>query len=154
MQSALSSCVLFIWIVDFHKSNRYPELLPHKSLFWRHPVSYISQYFQTWRLSQAAIDREHKEKRDQKAADVDRRRAYRKAHDIPEVKGMAAWLGLGTKEEEERLMEKKEMEEIAREREQELRAMAAVNEDIAREGGEIGSEEKPKRKVFFGIWGW
>jgi hypothetical protein len=144
----------FIWLLDFHAHNRYPDLIPHKSLFYRNPFSYISQYYQTWRLNQAAADREHKEKRDQKAQDVESRRAFRRAHDVPEVTGLAAWLGLGTKEEEERLEQKKYQEELAREKEEELRARAAgyaadhENAERAREG------ERPKRKVFFGIWGW
>jgi hypothetical protein len=85
--------------------------------------------------------RENLAKMDRQADDVRRRREYRKAHGIPETTGMAAWLGVGTVEERERVEEERRRveEELERERE------------TARAKGE---EERPRRKVFFGIWGW
>ncbi|KAF2667651.1 hypothetical protein BT63DRAFT_426508 [Microthyrium microscopicum] len=152
--SVLTACAVFVFVADFQKNNAYPHLLPHGSMFFRSPFRFLSEYYSVWRLNTEERDRALLEKRKQEAEDVARRREYRRAHDIPEVTGMAAWLGLGTVEEEERIKEKKAKEE------QEMEAVNVTAVDkgdgvvVGREGEAEGVVERPKRKVFFGIWGW
>jgi hypothetical protein len=136
------------------KSNRYPELLPHGSYLFRHPWSYVQQWVAVFRLNQADNDREKRISRDRAQDDIVRRREYRKAHDIPEVTGPMAWLGLGTVEEDLRIKEKKERAGRERREEDEMRGSFEQHEEEGgqKEGEEVVQKERPRR-VFFGIWG-
>ena len=59
------------------------------------------------------INAEVSAKREQEVDDARKRRLFREAHNIPEVSGLAARLGLGTVEEEVRLAKIKKAEEDA-----------------------------------------
>jgi hypothetical protein len=96
-----------------------------------------------YRLNLTAQSSETRANMDRNAEDVRRRREFRRAHGIPETTGMAAWLGLGTVEEDERMAAKQEDD---RRRSEELEKEREVNN--------AAEVERPKKKVFFGIWGW
>jgi hypothetical protein len=134
-------------MVHFHSTNRFPELLPSKSLFYTHPFRFLKSYWHVYRLNEQERNREALAGMHKRADDLQRRREYREAHGIPETTGMAAWLGLGTMEEEAR---RKREEALQRERDA-VRERSEVEEQERRESREAGRE---KRKVFFGIWSW
>jgi hypothetical protein len=134
-------------MLSFHKSNRYPDLLPSASLFFSHPLRFLRAYTQVYRLNVDAQSADARANMDRNAEDVRRRREFRRAHGIPETTGAAAWLGLGTVEEDER----RRVEEEERVRRKEELEREREREKGATEGGEV---VVPKRKVFFGIWGW
>jgi len=141
----LVACVIFMETVRFRNWNRYPELLPHGSLFFRHPISYVQQYVAVYRMNLAEDSVETRMQRDKQWADDERRRAFREKHDIPETTGLTQWLGMGTVEEEERL-KRKEEKRLEREREEEERVLKA------QQAKEEGTQEKKKRRVILGIW--
>jgi hypothetical protein len=113
VQSVLVFLALFINIKNFEQSNKFPELIPHGSLFFRNPLRYISEYIQAYRLHMGAVNAEVAAKREQEVDDARKRRLYREAHNIPEVSGLAARLGLGTLEEEARVAKMKKAEDAA-----------------------------------------
>jgi hypothetical protein len=130
---------------NFAANNRHPELVPHGSLFFRHPLRYVREYVQVWRLHQETQSAAVQAKRDRDVDDVRKRREYRRAHGLPEVTGLPALLGLGTVEEERRVEEVRREEEIRRVRE---------GEEGVLDRGEEVEERRPRRKVkkWFGIW--
>lgn len=147
-QSVLVMLTVWANVLEFNRKNRHPEMLPHGSAFFRRPISFIQQYIEVYKLNNEEDSKEYKAKREYELGDVERRRLYREAHDMPEVTGVAAWLGLGTVEEEMRLRKKREEEEKLAQLqvEQEARDAVGLSSD------EQNKEVKPKRRVFFGIW--
>jgi hypothetical protein len=105
-----------------------------------------------YRLNEAERSREIMANRNRQNDDIKRRREYREAHGIPETTGMAAWLGLGTVEEDARRKRDEAKREEALQMERD--AVRERREFEEQQRGENGERGKEKRKVFFGIWGW
>lgn len=133
----------YMKLIQFTTTNRYPELLPAKSLFFSRPIQYVKTYVQVVKMNMEASSKEALSHMHRNADDVERRTQFRKAHGIAETAGMAAWLGLGTEEEDER-REKVEKERV--EKMEEERRVAKAARDLA-------AKEK-KTKNVFGIWSW
>jgi hypothetical protein len=142
--------------MDFHSRNKYPDLVPHSSLFFSHPFQYISQYMQVYRMHKQAETAENMAKKQRKQDEVRKRREYMRAHGI-EHEGP---YGMGTVEgdeyrakmEEERAqwsIEEKAREEVAAELRERRRAEAEVSD-----GEEVRGFDGERRKVkkWFGIW--
>lgn len=134
-------------LIQFTTTNRYPELLPSSSLFFSHPIRYVKTYAQVVRMNMEASSTEALNNMHRNADDVQRRGEFRRAHGIPETTGTAAWLGLGTVEEDERRAK------VDAEREKDRVERMETERRLAREARERESEGKKVKNVF-GIWSW
>jgi hypothetical protein len=126
------------------------------------------------RLNEAAHSREFRQTLDREVDDARRRREYRAAHGLPDVVGLAAWLGLGSEmadvkakvDEEHHGRRAREAREARaaraaarQERAAARRAGLPVDAEVeARAEAEVEkvprAEQEKKRRVFLGIWGW
>ncbi|KIW06792.1 uncharacterized protein PV09_02472 [Verruconis gallopava] len=142
--------------IDFHSKNKYPDLLPPASLLWSHPIEYMSQYAQVYKMHKQEEAAENLKKRQRKQDEVRKRREYMRAHGI-EHEGP---YGLGTVEGDEyrkKMEEEREhlsLEEQAREElVRSLRAQRAREQEIL-DADEVRGFDGERRKVkkWFGIW--
>jgi len=106
-QGVLVSLSGYIFFVDFHSKNKYPDMLPSNSLFFTHPISYVRQYVQVYKLHTQAVSAETAEKRARQIDEARKRREYLRAHDM-EQPGL---FGFGTVEQEEAAEKRKVREE-------------------------------------------
>jgi hypothetical protein len=144
----------YIFFYDFHSKNKYPDMLPPGSLFIRHPLQYLSQYAQVYKLHVEAVSRETAEKRAKQVDDARKRREYLRAHGL-EKPGL---FGFGTMEQEEAAKKVKEDKRILDElRRRELEALGAEDGAVGREAAATGvyndfNGKKREAKKWFGIW--
>jgi hypothetical protein len=162
---------------EFHRRNRYPELLPAATQLLTEPVAAAQALYNVARLNEAAHSREFRQVLDREVDDARRRREYRAAHRMPDVVGLAAWLGLGSEMADvKQAVDEEHFGNRAREVREARAARAAARQEraAARKAGlrvdpEIEAraeaevepvpraedgKPKAKRKVFLGIWGW
>jgi hypothetical protein len=110
-QSVLVSLCGYIFYADFHSKNKYPDMLPSGSLFFTHPLTYLSQYVQVYKLHTEAVSAETAEKRRKQIDDARKRREYLRAHGM-EKEGL---FGFGTIEQDEDAKKIKEEKRIIEE---------------------------------------
>jgi hypothetical protein len=159
---------------EFRRNNRYPELLPSGTQLLTSPLESLRSLYAVTRLNEAAHSREFRQTLDREVDDARRRREYRAAHGLPDVVGVAAWLGLGgamapvaQKVDDEafgrRAREAREArtaraaarQERAAARKAGLRVEPEVEARAEAEVGDVPrAPQEKKRRVFLGIWGW
>ncbi|KAF2401224.1 hypothetical protein EJ06DRAFT_529357 [Trichodelitschia bisporula] len=128
--SVLVFLAVFMLLAEFHSKNKFPELVPPKSIFFTSPLQYLSQYIHVYKLHTEALSAETAEKRRKQVEDARKRAEYRRVHGMENEGGLGGWTGLG----------------------EERPAVAG-----AHEGGDLEGEveerrpKKPLRK-WFGIW--
>ena len=66
-------------------------MLPPANLFLSHPLSFISQYIEVYRLHTARISAETVDRRKKRVEDVEKRSKYRKAHGLENDLGFGGW---------------------------------------------------------------
>ena len=66
-------------------------MLPPASSFLSHPLSFVSQYAEVYRLHTARISAETAERRKKRVEDVEKRSKYRKAHGLENDQGFGGW---------------------------------------------------------------
>ncbi|KAF2431094.1 hypothetical protein EJ08DRAFT_611324 [Tothia fuscella] len=151
----LLSLAGYIFLTDFHSKNRFPDMLPPKSMFFSHPFQYLRQYAQVYRLHVEAVSRETAEKRARQVDDARKRREYLRAHGM-EKPGL---FGFGTVEQDEqakKLEEDKRVLDELRRRELESLGDGETEGGVpvnARSGEYVdfeGNKKQPKK--WFGIW--
>ena len=89
-QGTLSSLALFTFIENFQRTSPFADMLPPANSFLSHPLSFISQYIEVYKLHTAAISAETAERRKKKVEDVQKRDRYRKAHGLVN-EGFGGW---------------------------------------------------------------
>ena len=162
-----------MFLQDFWRKNKFPELLPSSSLFWSgHPLQYLQQYASVYKMHVEAVSAETAEVRRRKAEDARRRREYLKHHGLLAEKGGVADTPLGrmgfgvepTPEEKARLAieEKRRVVETALARKA-VEGAGGVLPERYRGDGDSETEEgdglryrdlegRRKVKKWFGIW--
>ena len=66
-------------------------MLPPAKFFLSHPLSFISQYVEVYKLHTVRIGAETAERRKKKVEDVEKRSKYRKAHGLENDQGFGGW---------------------------------------------------------------
>lgn len=96
----LVSLVIGVWISDFLHNTPYYDMLPPRSMFFSHPIAYISRWLETYNLHVAFVTAQTAEKRRQKVDDVRKRSEYRKAHGLDQAEGglFGGWSAKGDDE--------------------------------------------------------
>lgn len=99
-QGILVSLVIGVWISDFLHNTPYYDMLPPRSMFFSHPIAYISRWLETYNLHVAFVTAQTAEKRRQKIDDVRKRSEYRKAHGLDQAEGglFGGWSAKGDDE--------------------------------------------------------
>lgn len=90
-QSTLFSLAFYTFISNFHRTSPFTHLLPPAKAFPSHPLDWISQYIEVYKLHTARISEETAEKRRKKVEDVQKRGHYRKAHGLDKEQGWGGW---------------------------------------------------------------
>ena len=67
------------------------DMLPPAKDFLSHPLSFVSQYMEVYRLHTARISAETAERRKKKLDDIAKRSKYRKAHGLENDEGFGGW---------------------------------------------------------------
>lgn len=147
---------LFTAYLDFVTKNKYPQLVPPGSMFFSHPIDFISQFFTIYKMHKEAENAEMQIKRQRKQNEAIKRRDYLRAHGM-EKEGP---FGMGTVEGDDFRQAKQEerarmsVEEMARaELAKELGAQRERERQVA-EGDEVRDSEGNviQVKKRFGIW--
>jgi hypothetical protein len=124
-------------------------MLPPGSLFIRHPLQYMGQYAQVYKLHVEAVSRETAEKRAKQVDDARKRREYLRAHGM-EKPGL---FGFGTVEQEEAAKKVKDDKRILEElKRRELEAVGVDEQVIATAPYNDIDGKKRDVKKWFGIW--
>ncbi len=69
-------------LTNFYRTSPFTELLPRANTFLSNPIAFVSQYLEVYKLHTAHVSAETAERRRKKLEDVEKRRAYRKAHGL------------------------------------------------------------------------
>lgn len=138
----LTCIAAFMWFEQWRRdlSPALRALLPSKDLLPFHPFKFTGQFLQVYKEQVEERSREVNEQRQREVDDSLKRAEYRKQHGI-KLGGVAGWLGLGTKDDDE----------IQAERDAQLvGAQETHNDDLV----PVDAERKRKEPVkkWFGIW--
>ncbi|MCJ1429842.1 hypothetical protein MMC29_007757, partial [Sticta canariensis] len=97
----LFSLAAYTAITTFQRTSPFAELLPPGRLFLAHPISYIHQYWRVFKLHTDQNTLDTAELRRKRDDDVEKRRAYRKAHGTErKQQGPFSWMGLAEDEDD------------------------------------------------------
>ncbi|KAK3067844.1 hypothetical protein LTR53_015034 [Teratosphaeriaceae sp. CCFEE 6253] len=92
----LSTLVLGIWYQDFLHATPYLPLLPPNSLLLSHPITFVSRWWEVYRMHVDYTSRQTAEKRKRKVEDVGKRGEYMKAHGFEQGEGVfGGWTARG-----------------------------------------------------------
>ncbi|KAI4124633.1 MAG: hypothetical protein LQ347_005666 [Umbilicaria vellea] len=80
----LSTLAAMTFVNSFTHNSTFSHLLPPARDFWSHPLSFLGQYVEVYRLHTEHITAETAERRRKKMDDVKKRAEYRKAHGLDE----------------------------------------------------------------------
>ncbi|MCJ1259411.1 hypothetical protein MMC24_007248 [Lignoscripta atroalba] len=89
--STLLSLAIFTFFTNFHRTSAFTHLLPPGNTFFSHPINFISQYIEVYKLHTAYISAKTAERRRKKVEDVQKRSQYRKAHGLDKQQGLGGW---------------------------------------------------------------
>lgn len=149
--STLCGMAGYIFIADFHKHNKYPDLLPPGRLFWTgHPFQYIGQYASVYKMHVEARSAEVGEKRRKNIEDAQKRKQFLKEHGLWKDRW---WLGEEPTPEEKAETDRKERVRIqAEDAAQSPIAMPATSAATSTTGYRDfdGNTATPKKRL--GIW--
>ena len=79
-------------IQNFLRTSPFAHLLPSANTFLSHPVDWIAQYIEVYKLHTIRISEETAERRRKKVEDVKKRSLYRKAHGLEKEQGLGRWM--------------------------------------------------------------
>ncbi|MCJ1476510.1 hypothetical protein MMC13_005176 [Lambiella insularis] len=91
----LTSLAIFTFTTNFKRTSPFAHLLPASGTFLPHPITYISQCIEVYRMHTAHIAAITAEKRKKKVDDVQKRAQYRKAHGLDTDQGLGGWTAKG-----------------------------------------------------------
>lgn len=161
----LLTFAFWAFLLDFHNKNKYPDLLPPRSMLLSNPVGYVAEYGRVYKMHVQALSVETAEKRKMVADEAKRRKEYLRHHGLDDGEsGLLKRWGLGVEE-----TPREKEDRLRREREEELNRRAIENTGgvvpapkpvkipAEREGDEEGQyrdfEGRERRvKKWFGIW--
>ncbi|OAX78908.1 hypothetical protein ACJ72_06781 [Emergomyces africanus] len=126
--SVLVSLATFTLTTNFKHTSPFAHLLPSWSQVLTHPIDTVSQVFAVLKMHADHQTLETAEKRKRKTDDVEKRRAYRRAHGL----------------------EKEENEEVVSETEGVVAIAVADGHDV--EGDGVVQERRRPIKKWLGIW--
>ncbi|MCJ1280812.1 hypothetical protein MMC26_000129 [Xylographa opegraphella] len=89
--STLSSLALFTFTTNFRQTSPYANLLPPSNAFFSHPLDFLAQYIEVYKMHTAHISAVTAERRKKKVEDVQKRAQYRKAHGLDQGEGLGQW---------------------------------------------------------------
>ncbi|EON67392.1 hypothetical protein W97_06645 [Coniosporium apollinis CBS 100218] len=89
--SVLFSLALFTMLTNFTNSTPYADLLPPRDMLLKHPIQYLTQFKEVYKMHTAYITAETQERRRRKVEDVQKRAEYRKAHGLEGEQGLGGW---------------------------------------------------------------
>jgi hypothetical protein len=88
MQGTLTVLTIWTLVLDFQKNSPFADMLPSTSDFFARPLTSLYMVIEVLRLHEAHKSAQIAEKRKRYVEDVAKRRAYRKAHGLPEEVGL------------------------------------------------------------------
>lgn len=153
-QTVLLTLAFSAVINNLQRTSPYASDLPPTSLFFRHPLRFLGQYFEVYKLHTAYISAQTAERRRKKVEDVQKRAEFRKAHGMDQGEGFGGWTA---RKEGERLGPALEMGAAEASPMAEERGAGAVAEErgVVADGKGVYTDfegrRKPVRK-WLGIW--
>ncbi|KAI9805448.1 MAG: hypothetical protein M1825_000699 [Sarcosagium campestre] len=88
---SLFSLASFTFVTNFQRTSPFAHMLPPGGDVFRHPISFVSDYIEVFKLHTAAISAETADRRKRKVDDVQKRNQYRKAHGLDGEQGLGGW---------------------------------------------------------------
>ena len=150
-QLVLTSLTLYSLSLSFHNSTAFRSELPSSSDWLSHPFQSLSQFISVYKLHVAYESEKVAEKRRKKIEDADKRKEFLRAHGVEPGFLTGSWMEkFGTVEGDQarEALEKR----LAEEREKEEKDADLASPVARAENQEMQQKDKPKRKVWLGIW--
>ncbi|MCJ1389593.1 hypothetical protein MMC18_002450 [Xylographa bjoerkii] len=151
--STLSSLALFAFTTNFRRTSPYANLLPPSDTFFSHPIDFLSQYIEVYKMHTAHISAVTAERRKKKVEDVQKRAQYRKAHGLDKDQGLGGWTAKADEEMMGPSLKTDRAAGVEVEAANGLRIGSAVDVNAAQDNVYVDWEGKKKPiKKWFGIW--
>ncbi|KAI9832349.1 MAG: hypothetical protein M1826_002035 [Phylliscum demangeonii] len=137
---------LTISIRTFYKNTPSRALLPSWRDWARHPFRSGQQYMEIAIADALANSADAHGQRERKLEDVQKRKKYRKAHDIPDTTGIIKWLGFRLETDEETREREAREHDDALEDQRRREAKVQAREAKTREKAELKAQREEKKR--------
>ncbi|MCJ1400277.1 hypothetical protein MMC11_003481 [Xylographa trunciseda] len=151
--STLTSLALFTFATNFRRTSPYANLLPSSDTFFSHPIDFISQCVEVYKMHTAYISAATAERRKKRVEDVQKRAQYRKAHGLDNEQGLGGWTAKADQEMMGPSLKTEGAVGVELDAGSGLKLGRAANESTAQDNEYVDWEGRKKPiKKWFGIW--